>query len=772
MQQFRALLNKELGGYFQSYFAYAVIFVYLFVSVGSAYYFGSYLAAHDTAVYSLFYIQPLVQIALLPALTMKLWSEEYRTGTAEFLLTQPLSFRTPVLAKFAAAFLFAMMMSLFLLPFIYYTSRTLALDWGNVVCSYVGLELLIFLFCAVGTWISAMNKHIILAYLLSVFVTALWLAMPFTKLYDIYNNFLLAEIGLSDVLYFVLFGAAILFLNTTVMQLRYSAQKHKKGKFALFCIFILLGVGLFNTAIALLFSHKADFTAHKFYTPQAQSKEVIAAVEIPTSVDVYIAKDFKSHNVEYFRYYQQVKRFLQKYAELSDNMIKVNVTEVEPFSQMESLVLNYGLYYEENAEGTKDYFGAVIHDNNGQGVTIKQFLAARSRYLEKDIDTALLKLADERVMKTIGVYMDPSQELENFQGFLLNLENDYNILNISGDVYELSPRLELLILINPKQMLPIFKYAVDQYILNGGKVIILFDLLTEKQSDYVNLSPLSVVDFFNKWGVLLGEDLVESGEPAAEFVSGDLPLNLFKAAEFEVNNPKLRVKPIIRSGERYIGALIEGILPSVFAESPVQDAKLKAQMMPHSLYSAGDAKVAIIGDVDLIDDDNWVAASSPDKNPYSAVNKAVNVELLRNLIDEMVQNQVYRNLPLRNEKQNTFSIGEKFYTQIFERYEPLYIQINEAIEKLKIALFESSGQNPDKMAQLLQVSEAGQQIAELETQSEGVLYQMKELYSRAIRFSMLLNILIVPMATAGLLYALMAWARRRRKKQVLEMFDE
>lgn len=772
MRQFKALLNKELSGYFQSYFAYAVIFVYLFVSVGSAFYFGSYLVAHDTAVYSLFYLQPLVQIALLPALTMKLWSEEYRTGTAEFLLTQPMRFSMPVLAKFTAAFLFAAMMTLFLLPFIYYTSRTLTLDWGNVVCSYIGLELLIFLLCAIGTWISAMNKHVIAAYLMSVFVAALWLALPISGLYDVYNNFLLAEVGVSDVLYFVSFGAAILFLNTTVMELRYSAQKHKKGQFTLFVAFILLGVGLCNVAAALLFPLKADFTAHKFYTPQAQTKEVIAAVETPITIDVYIAKDFRAHNVEYFRYYQQVKRFLQKYARLSDNMIKVNVTEIEPFSQMENLVLNYGLYYEENAGGTKDYFGAVIHDNGGQGVTIKQFLAARSRYLEKDIDTALLKLADERVMKTIGVYMDPSQELENFQGFMLNLENDYNILNISGDVYELSPRLELLILINPKQMLPIFKYAIDQYILNGGKVIVLFDLLTENQSDYINLQPLSMVDFFNKWGVLLGENLVDSGIANTEFMASDLPLKVYKAAEFEINNPKLRITPIISSGERYIGAVMEGILPSLFNESPVQDVKLKAQMMPHSLYSAGDVRVALIGDVDLIDDEYWVAESSPDKNPYSVVNKAANVELLRNLIDEMVGNKVYRTLPLRNEKQNTFSLGEKLYTKIYERYEPLYMQINAAIEKLKISLFESSGQNPDKMSQLMQVSEAGQQIAELERQSEGVLYQMKELYSKSIGFCMLLNILIVPLAASGLLYGLTVWMRRRRKKQIAEMFDE
>ena len=772
MQQFRALLKKELDGYFQSYFAYAVLFIYLFVSAGSAFYFGSYLAAHDTAVYSLFYLQPIIQMVILPALTMKLWSEEYRTGTAEFLLTQPLSSVLPVWAKFTAAFLLAAVMTVFLLPFIGYTAQNLQLDWGNVLCSYIGLWLLIFMFCAVGTWVSAMNKHVILAYLISVFVMGLWLALPLTKLYDIYHNFLLAEIGVSDVLYFISFGAAILFLNVITLEMRRLAHKHKGLRLSGFSVLVLGGIGLCNIALALIFTNKADFTAHKFYTPAAQTRKLVADIDIPLTIDVYISKDYKNHNVEYYRYFQQVKRFLEKYRNLSGNLIKVNTTEVEPFSQMEGIVLGYGLYYEENSSGTKDYFGAVVHDNDGQGVTIKQFLSARSQYLEKDIDAALLKLVDERMMKNIGVYMDTMQNLEKFQGFMLNLENDYNIVNITGDAYEISPRLNLLILINPKQMLPIFKYAVDQYVLNGGKLLVLFDLMTENQSDYVNLQSLSMIDFLNKWGIQISENMADGGKAAEEFKATDLPIVLHKAVAFQVKNPNLRVTPIILSDTQYVGAMIEGILPSIYQKSPVQDAAIQAQMLPHSLYSAGAVQVALIGDADLIDDDYWVAESSPDKNPYSVVNKADNVEMLRNVIDVMVGNDVYRRLPVRREKQNTLSIGEALYTKIYSQYEPIYMQINKAVEELKAALMESSGQDADKMSQLLQVSEAGQQIAELEQHAEAVLYTMKQQYAKTIRRGMILNILAVPSVAAGLLLGAMAWVRRRRKKYVRELFNE
>ena len=122
MQQFKALFKKESGSYFKSSFAYFIFFIYLFVSIGGAFYFGSYLAMHDTAVYALFYLQPIILSLLIPALTMRIWSDEYKSGTAEFLLTQPVSDKLSVSAKFAASGFLAVLMSLFLLPFIGYTA--------------------------------------------------------------------------------------------------------------------------------------------------------------------------------------------------------------------------------------------------------------------------------------------------------------------------------------------------------------------------------------------------------------------------------------------------------------------------------------------------------------------------------------------------------------------------------------------------------------------------------------------------------------------------
>ena len=175
MRQFITLLSRELRGYFRSVWAYFVIFIYLFSSIGTAFYFGTYLAMHDTSLYAVFYAQPIILAILIPVLTMRSWSEEYRSGTIEFLLTQPISFIILTLSKFCAVFLFCLLMTLGLLPFICYTGGWLQLDWQNITVIYGGLLLLILFYCSAGCFISALSRSLILSCLTDFFFMELLL---------------------------------------------------------------------------------------------------------------------------------------------------------------------------------------------------------------------------------------------------------------------------------------------------------------------------------------------------------------------------------------------------------------------------------------------------------------------------------------------------------------------------------------------------------------------------------------------------------------------
>ncbi|MBQ7633673.1 MAG: Gldg family protein [Alphaproteobacteria bacterium] len=750
MQQFYTLFKKEISGYFQNRFAPLMVFIYLAVSVGAAFYSG-YTKMHDTALYALFSSQLYIMAALMPALTMRLWAEEYKSGTIEFLLTQPLRYYQPVAAKAAAAFIFGIFFSLLLLPFIWEASNQINIDWGNILCAYCGLWLVILVFSTAGALISSLNKNTIAVYLLSLSATVLPIAISVSHFRAAYTDFLLAEINIGDVFYFLALSATFFLLNVTVLRLNASAQSYKILRFCAFCALLLSGTAALCLAVYVLLPHKFDMTMHRLYTPQTLSKQIAESLKGPISIDVYISKDYVERNTEYARYYQQVMRFLKKYEKLSNKKIKVSAIKVEPFSKLENIVLSSQLYYEENIYGSKDYFGAVIRNENGEGVVIRHFLAARGPYLEKDVDVALLKLSRDDVLKNVGVYLDVLQNIDDFQGFLLNLENDYNTVSIPEDIYEISPLLDLLILINPKEVPPYFTNAVDKYLAAGGKVLLFFDFLTDNQPNTVNMKSLNFLGMINRLGLTFSGNLIDNAKADTNVAKSGLPVRLYKAVEFDATDDKYATTPIITNGEHLVGVLLQE---------------------KNSVGSANSAQVALFGDTDMLIDNNWIAAQSPDKNPYDTVYKSANIEILRGLIDKILGNDIYNSLPVRYERQNTFSISDKIYNLLYEINAPIYLRLSSELLDARTAVDDGIFQNPDKIAQMLQISEAGQKISELELQTENLIYNVSQQYQQRIRIMMVSQILLTPLLLALLLALIIFIAQKKQQRIVWRFMDE
>ena len=773
MQQFNALVKKELSAYFKSYFAYLIFFIYLFVSVGTAFYFGAYLAMHDAAAYALFYAQPIILVILVPAVTMRLWSEEYRSGSAEFLLTQPISDTKLVLAKLTAATVFLGSAALFLLPFLFYTASWLTLDAGNIFICFVGLELAIFALSALGCLISALNKNIITTYLLGVFAMALWVGLPFTYFYNSYNDFLFAELGWSDLFYFLLLGGCFTYLNILALAYRRASLPHKTLKLSGFAALLLLGIGITLATISNLTDQKSDWTSARLYTPKIQTAEILKLVERPIEINIYAARDYIGENTEYYHYFQQIQRFVEKYQTLTKGLIRVNTIIVDAFSEMENNVLKKGLYYEENAHGSKNYFGAVIYQRDGQEYVIKQFLLERRPFVEKDIDSAILKLLNPDIIKNIGVYLADNQELEPLESLFLNLENDYNVHNVNKNTYQLPTKLDLLILVNPKRLTDLFMYAIDQYIMRGGRVIIFYDFLTRSQTELVNTDTLSVADFFNAWGIRLDSDYTNTGILNPQFATGDDTIKIADATAFNLTdaNEKLQIMPFIFAKNGFIGGILSGHLDSFYQFNPYAEESFAAKMENFVPFNP-QAQVALVGDVDILDEKNWVDPRSPDRNPYSLISTAANGEAVRALIDLMADNQIYQILPINTYAANYKSVGQQINDAVYARHADEYSKVTNSIREINAALYQDSGNDINKMRQMLEISAAGEALAQQEKKAETLLYQMKQEYSQAVARLIFTQAVLLPLCIVLLLFAGAQFIFRRQKRKFLEQIND
>lgn len=754
MQQFKALLLKEFYGYFRSIAAYLVIFTYLFTSIGTAFYFGSYLGMHDTALYALFFAQPVILTVFVPTITMRLWAEEYRSGTAEFLLTQPLSLLHLVLSKFLVSWLFFIVCSLLLLPFVFYTSGWLHLDFGNIFLCFLGVWLTSALYCALGNLLSALTANSITAYLSGFFILGLSVAVPQTFLYLRYADFLFAEIGLTDVLYFVSFTGLFLLLNLMVLKYRTDNSQHKKYQFISFSLLLLALNVLLNVAVSNLFSSKMDLTASRFYTPKPQTDTLLKNINTPININVYASKDYINSNVDYFYYLQQIKRFLERYQNISQGIINVNITTVEAFSALEENILNKGLYFETNAKGSRDYLGAVISTSDGTEEVIKQFLLQRRVYLEKDIDSAILRLLHPESRKTIGVYMDGLQNLDGFQSSMLWLENDYNVFALTSSMYDISPKVSAVLLVNPKNISQALRYALDQYLLNGGNIIVFFDFYTDSQSEVVNNENVKIIDFLDNWRIKLKPQMVDDGELNKDFSSYFLGLKLNKAALFEIDNPAVNVTPVILNENGLLGAILQGKFTSLYTENPFAQTSIAPQMKPFLKQSAHIGSVAVFSDVDMLEDAFWVDEKSPDKNPFSVIEKSGNGALFKTVVNTVVGNDIYETLPINIFQQNTESLSQRLNAQNFSKIEAAYKALQNKILEQRRTLYQVSGEDLSKMEQIMQITDAGRALALDEKNLQSMEYKLKDTYRHQIFLMMFNQILLYPLLLSLLIFAL------------------
>jgi len=158
------IMRRELAFYFTSPIAYIVIVVFL-IATGWAF-FSVFFLNGRADLRDFFALLPLILAVVIPAVTMRLFSEEFSSGSYEILLTLPASTVDILAGKFLAALGFAMLMLVPTLSYPLFVASLGELDWGPVVGGYLGTVFLIGLLCAVGLFASAMTKNQIVAFII------------------------------------------------------------------------------------------------------------------------------------------------------------------------------------------------------------------------------------------------------------------------------------------------------------------------------------------------------------------------------------------------------------------------------------------------------------------------------------------------------------------------------------------------------------------------------------------------------------------------------
>ncbi|HMV71609.1 MAG TPA: ABC transporter permease [Pseudomonadales bacterium] len=235
------IARRELAAYFATPLAYVFVLIFLMLSGAFTFYLGGFYERGQADLVAFFSFHPWLYLFLVPALAMRLWAEERKSGTIELLLTLPISRLQAVIGKFLAAWLFTGLALVLTFP-LWITVNVLGSpDNGVILASYAGSWLMAAGFIAIGSCMSALTRNQVIAFILTAVVCLLFILSGFPLVLDTvsawaprtvvdavasmsfltrFNSVARGVIGLQDLLFFVALTVVWLVATTVVIELK------------------------------------------------------------------------------------------------------------------------------------------------------------------------------------------------------------------------------------------------------------------------------------------------------------------------------------------------------------------------------------------------------------------------------------------------------------------------------------------------------------------------------------------------------------------------
>ncbi|MBO7074492.1 MAG: gliding motility-associated ABC transporter substrate-binding protein GldG [Bacteroidales bacterium] len=564
-----ALFKKEINNFLSSLIGIMVVVVFLLITGLFLWVFKSdfnIMSYGYANLDGLFILAPWVFLFLVPAVTMRFFAEERRTGTIEMLLTKPLSDWQIVGAKYLAG---VTLVLLALIPtLIYYlTVSHLAMpagnvDHGGIWGSYIGLFFLSAAFVSIGVFCSSVTNNQILAFILSVFLCG-FLYIGFEFIYSLslfgkidlfiqqlgmaahYSSMSRGVIDTRDLLYFLAIIALFLCLTKSSLASRKNNKRHEAKSLITTLIIIVLA----NITGSYVYT-RFDLTSEKRYTLSDTSKDILKNLDDYVYFRVYLEGDFPAG---FKKLRKETKEMLDEFRAYSKFIDYEFINPSESNDQAErqetyKILWRSGLnYYTETVQTNNGMSQIMIwpgiimsyHENemgidllSGEsGQSQETVLNNSAQDLEYKLISAIKDISTVN-RKTIA-FVDGHGELADLEVYDIanTLSKKYNIkrttlneqlnslmrrdLDADSNII-IKPAFDAVIMAKPTEAFSEKdKFIIDQYIMYGGKVMWLLDAVNADMDSLQNAEStmglalnLNLDDQLFKYGVKINRNLL------------------------------------------------------------------------------------------------------------------------------------------------------------------------------------------------------------------------------------------------------------------------
>ncbi|APY09913.1 gliding motility-associated ABC transporter permease subunit GldF [Seonamhaeicola sp. S2-3] len=554
-----AILRKEINSFFASPIGYLVIAIFLLLNGLFLWLFKGEFNILDYGfadLSSFFLLAPWILIFLIPAVTMRSFSDEKKQGTLELLLTKPISHLKIVLGKYFGAFILiiiALTPTLLYVYTVYQLGNPVGnLDVGSTLGSYFGLLFLAAAYTAIGVFSSTLSDNQIVAFIIAVFLCFLFY-IGFEGIADFTSSNFIEQLGMSyhfksmgrgvldttNIIYFL--SVTIFFIVLTVIAIKNETFKKKHLSQITTAFVVLIGLNIVSNSIHKRF----DLTKDKRYTLSKSAINIIKDIESPITIDVFLeGEDFPS---EFRRLQAETKQLLEEFSNVNDNIVFsfINPLEDEATKDRNIKQLNnrgltpMQLSVTESGKSSQavifpwalasfnEQTVAIPLIKNKIGATQQELVSNSVQHLEYAFADGFSKLTKPKRRK-IAV-LKGNQQLDDIYiaDFLKKLGEYYfiapftldSVSNNAQKTLEDLKDFDLIISAKPTQpFTEEEKLVLDQFTMNGGKSLWLIDavaiekdsLYNEAGKNYAISRDLNLTDFFFKYGVRINPNIVSS----------------------------------------------------------------------------------------------------------------------------------------------------------------------------------------------------------------------------------------------------------------------
>ncbi len=257
---------------------------------------------------------------------------------------------------------------------------------------------------------------------------------------------------------------------------------------------LVLAVGVNMLADRLLPRVRVDLTQNALYTLSDGTRQVLAGLRDPVTLRLFYSRRLGAEIPTYGAYADRVREILGEYVSRSNGKLKLEVFDPEPFSETEDRAMGYGLQGVPLDQGGEQvWFGLVAANLVDEERSIPFFQPERERFLEYDLTKLVWELSNPRrptigVMTSLPLNGDPRAMMMRQPGgaqpavVMQQLRQFFTVKDVALDTQVIEDDIQVLLVAHAQRLGDAAQYAIDQFVMRGGKLMVLVDPHSEAQA--------------------------------------------------------------------------------------------------------------------------------------------------------------------------------------------------------------------------------------------------------------------------------------------------